>query len=388
MVSMFVKPDKYPLDALKTKAPRAIQFRSPEFNLMMAHYLKDFEEKYYECGPGLRSIAKGRNAQERAADILAKWRKFKDPVVFMADHAAFDSSIREAHLKGTHKVYRHFVPSKTLAKLLARQINNKGWSKNGIKYKIKGTRMSGDFDTGLGNCFVNKTALEFIFRRVKHELYIDGDDSLVFLERQDLPLVDLREFAELGFETKIELTDQLVEAEFCQCKLIRADPPIMVRNPYRLFSHFCVSLKRYPARWQWVELLRGKVACEEACNRNVPGLGVFFRRLMNENPGKQLFEIDDLWKLQLNKRNLQGRITMQSRVDLEQAWGLGPDWQRFLESGTPRVWLKSELSKPPSTRPSVRSHRHEQFTSDSIQRVAAFWATLAETSTNRSWSCS
>lgn len=387
VVSMFVKPDKYPLDALRTKAPRAIQFRTPEFNLMMAHYLKDFEEKFYELGPGVRSIAKGRNAQERASDILAKWEKFDDPVVYMADHSAFDSSIRVEHLRACHKIYRHFVKSKTLKKLLQCQINNKGYSKSGIKYKISGTRMSGDFDTGLGNSLVNWITLRYVFRRVKSEIYLDGDDSLVFLERRDLPLVDVGEFAACGFETKIDLTDQLVEAEFCQSKLVRADPPIMVRNPYRLFSHFCVSLKRYPAKWQWVQLMRGKIACEEACNRNVPGLGVFFRRLQNEDQGKRLFEVDDEWKFKLNQDNKKGRITQQARVDLAQAWGLGLDFQSLLESGTPSVWLKSELSKPPSTRPSVRSHRNEQFTTSSILRVAAYWATLTETSSDRSWAC-
>lgn len=150
---MFVKPDKYPEAAIRDKAPRAIQYRSPMYNLLIGRFLHVYEHALMEKldGPSQTPfLAKGYNNQERAQILMEKISMFKNPQYICLDHSKFDSSISAELLKVEHLVYWKQFKNKWLRHLLKYQINNRGYTKSGIRYSIRGTRMSGDYNTGLG----------------------------------------------------------------------------------------------------------------------------------------------------------------------------------------------------------------------------------------------
>lgn len=326
VVRMFVKPDKHPLNEIFTKAPRAIQYRRPEFNLSLAKYLKPLEEVVYAVRDpitNLRYFAKGRNLQERAADIIEHYEYFNDCIVLEADHAKFDSCVRVEHLKRIHNFYRKFFKSHTLRQLLRYQFRNKGFSSRGLRYRVKGTRMSGDFDTALGNSLLNFMvlcqALENCgLKKGEYSIYIDGDDSLIFMSRTNK--IKLLSFTEFGFETKWDVKD-LITAEFCKGHVIRCDPPILVRDPIRILSNLNVCLKSFDDT-TWPELWYGKLVCEFWANQGVPYLHKYFATLASKAPVNYRIPVEDERRWSQVKNHKLGKVTPQAIEDFHVAFGL------------------------------------------------------------------
>lgn len=331
-VKMFVKPDKYPEDNAMDKAPRAIQYRSPEFNLLIGKYLKPIEEEFYSMlSPGgFRFVAKGLNNIQRAKLLQAQSNTFLNPCYILLDHSAFDSTINVTHLRETHKFYRKMNKSRQLQNLLKYQINNKGFSKHGIKYTIKGTRMSGDYDTALGNTFVNYVCLRSWLRinNVRGEIMLDGDDSIVTVERASLSRLDPAHFTKCGFETKMEVVYNLSEVEFCQSKYLPTEPPRFSRNPLRALSRLNISIRDYHGRG-WYRYQAGVGLGEMATNQGVPILYEVGKKLASLSR-RPIFDSETCYKVQVEMEELP--ITDEVRDAYYLAWGITPSQQIAIES--------------------------------------------------------
>lgn len=375
-VRMFVKPDKIPYGEILDKAPRAIQYRRPEFNLLLGQFLKPFEEKLYKlCRKGLRVFAKGRNLQQRAKDILEAYNRFDNCKVVELDHKKFDSCVLKEHLKTLHSIYlKAFNNCYWLKFLLGHQIYNKGRSSN-LTYKVTGTRMSGDFDTGLGNSLLNFlvlcAALEAVDIQNFH-IYIDGDDSLLFISAVDVSKLDSLNFNILGFETTMAVKD-LVTAEFCKTKLIRCDPPVMVRDPIRIISHLQVCLKDYgPSTYP--EIWQGKLICEYWANQGVPYLMKFFSSKLDKNI-KYYIPTEEHRRWGMVRDHKIGKVTPQAYRDLEDAYGFGPIQAQLLFTPIASAYPESErISKHSKTQKKKRARY--VWTPESIHRVRATFPTL------------
>nr|QJI53482.1 MAG: hypothetical protein 2 [Riboviria sp.] len=270
-VRMFVKFDKYDAEEIATKAPRAIQYRHARYNLVLASYLKSFEAKFYQLPSknGLRVITKGLNPVEVAGLLLEKSRLFDEPVYLSCDHSKFDSSVNVDHLKFEHGIYNKVFKDTQLKFLLKKQLYNKGFSRNGIRYSVLGTRMSGDYNTGLGNCLLNRAVLESMLIGLKHEIMLDGDDSIVIVERRDLRKVDLDHFRRCGFTTEVTQTEDISEVTYCKRRLCHSNPPMMVRNPIRAMSNMAVTAYNYGALGFKYWAL-GALECERLSNPGIP----------------------------------------------------------------------------------------------------------------------
>lgn len=326
-IKMFVKPDKIPLADVFSKAPRAIQYRHPRFNLQLATYLRPFEHEFYSLpgkGPSAsRVITKGLNPQQIAALFLLKVEEFVDPVFIGADHAKFDSTVNEQHLRAEHSVYIKCFRSKTLRDLLRKQINNRGYSRRGIKYSVKGTRMSGDYNTGLGNSLLSRAVLESWLVGFKHEIMLDGDDSVIIIEREDLHYLDYTHFERMGFETKFEFTDNIQRVTYCQKRLVFGTIPSMVRNPIRAMSNMVCCIKNYTGtgynRW-----LAGVFECESMANLGSPVLGHFpkthTRVLRDEEYNRKMASLEGMEATVLDRCSYQMAwgLDLKTQVDIEQ----------------------------------------------------------------------
>lgn len=339
VVSMFVKPDRYPTEDCLDKDPRAIQYRKIEYNLELGCYIKPFEHHIYEnltmgVVSDTRVIAKGLNNYERAELMLYKNEYFKNAKYVLLDHSRFDSTINIDHIKTTHRKYQRAFKSRKLQTLLNSQKNNVCYSKGGIKYRAMGTRMSGDPDTGCGNSVVNNDTIWGWMQYcgiVKYDYILDGDDSVLYVESEDVDKLDFGYFTLVGFETKMEIVDNIIQAEFCQSKIIRATRPVLMRNPLRAMSHVNVSRRHYH-KSIWPSWLAACGMCEVANNQGVPILQSFGNQLASLS--KRKF-IDDQIKWRLSLVEFSGKIeeiTMQARLDVYEAWGISPSNQLILET--------------------------------------------------------
>lgn len=339
-VKMFIKPDKYDAVKINDKAPRAIQFRTAQFNLMIARYLKPIEHKLYSHvskQSKLRWCAKGLNNFERAKLIQTASAQFDDPLYIMMDHSKFDSSVTSDHLKLMARRYAKWSQSKLLLYLLTHQWANKGLTQSGIRYSIKGTKMSGDFNTALDNSFLNYLCLRSLFDRikVKAEYVVDGDDSVVIIEKTDQRkfLADLDHFKRFGFDTEIAFAHDLSEVEFCRSKILDLEEPLMAREPVRALSNLSVGLKCYKGKAR-LKYLAGNALGEmhrsSACPLLYPVAEAIYNKfgrngVIMDTEGRYKYELYKLTDNQLRPPGLEEREAYQ------QAYGLGVQDQIQIE---------------------------------------------------------
>ncbi|WAK79898.1 MAG: RNA polymerase [Tombusviridae sp.] len=326
-ITMFVKQDKYALCEVEEKMPRAIQYRSPRYNLQLASYLRPFEHVFYQMegrGPSrTRVITKHLNKRQIATLFLEKAACFSCPIFISADHSKFDSTVNTSHLKMEHAVYDKCFKSKHLKKLLYHQLSNRGYTRSGIRYTIKGTRMSGDYNTGLGNSLINRVVLESWLYKIKHEIMLDGDDSVIIVEAHDLHLLKMDHFEKMGFITKMEFTEEITEVQYCQTRLVLGSHVTMCRNPWRALSNMAVTPKKYhPSVYR--DWFSGVAECEASSNYGMP----IYTSLMKV-VGKRVVKDEEY------HRKMQNEVVSVSdtvnRVGFENTFGISIKLQLAIE---------------------------------------------------------
>lgn len=365
-IKMFIKPDRYSQADIGSKMPRAIQFRSKEYNLCLASYLKPVEEFVYNEIKinDRRVICKGLSPMARGHLVYAKLQDFVNPVYFEIDHSKFDSTVRVEHLKSLHKYYQRFYPrDQQLRKLLRHQLNNKGVTKSGIKYEVKGTRMSGDFDTGLGNSIINYWCLRGWLRRCgfkKFDIVLDGDDSIVIVEKNEEYKAKPGLFEHLGFETKFFVKYDIHQVDFCQSRLMITPFPNFVRSPLRALSHTNVVLRSYGKK-TYLEWAAGIGRCELSLNPGVPILQVLGLKL---STCSQRFYFDEStkWRMGSIKTRMKFHvITDQSRYEFYRCWGIDPAMQEAIEDGITAPSLLMRDNSNESTNSTLLSTASDRF---------------------------
>nr|QKK82929.1 RNA-dependent RNA polymerase [Upmeje virus] len=330
-VKMFIKQDKYPADAVLEKAPRAIQYRSPRYTIQLACYLTPLERWVYTR----EWCAKGANSWERAARYIRAMQRFDNPVAIEVDYSKFDAHISMDLLRLEHGFYNAvYGHDETLHTLLRWQLRNRGTTPSGLRYQTRGKRMSGDLNTGLGNTVINYAILSDITRDCRSWMLIDGDDSILLIERDDLRVLADRLgalAATHGQTAKWAAVDPW-EVEFCQSKLM----PIglrwrFVRNPRRAISHDSVTTTKYPPHI--LSRLRYAIGqCELACMNGVPVLqemALAMMRLGDPTPIKATEDI--FYRAKHEGRAMRLEITQEARYWFERQFGITLAQQYQLE---------------------------------------------------------
>jgi len=284
-VAMFVKADKLNGVGLEEKKPRAIQGRSPRYNLALARYLKPIEHALMGWkGPKrgverTRLFAKGLNSRQRASLIIRKTQAFRRPRVVSVDASSFDASVASWHLELVHGLYLRMTRDPEFERLLTWQIRNFGRTQNGHSYKIVGNRMSGDVDTGIGNSILNAMVFTTVLRVAgvrKWDMLCDGDDALLFVEDGQLDFHRCCEIAlTIGFRLTGEeavICDNFYDIEFCRSRPVWTPQGYtMCRIPSRAVSCFGCS-HRY-AHWsiaKYKTFLAGCGVCELTSGYDLP----------------------------------------------------------------------------------------------------------------------
>lgn len=349
-VAAFIKAEKI----FELKDPRLIQARSARYNYELGNYLKPIEHELYNIKgtrqlarwlPPGRLIAKGCNLERRARLIKTKMERIPDCVVMSLDASRFDAHVTTM-LQVEHLVYNRYWRDPQLQRLLAWQFHNRGRTSTGVRYRLHGSRMSGDMNTALGNCIISIILLANIMRCLglkpsKWDMLCDGDDVLLFISKCNYHLTSrLSElYAEHGMPIKVEnVTDSYHRVVFCQTHPI-ATPlgPRMIALPERVLSRSLVGVRHW-AEEKFVPKYLALIGyCELALNMGAPILQEFACTVLS-------------WGSTLPKRiDISGRtikamreerahpimplpITPEARSSFEEATGITIEQQRACEA--------------------------------------------------------
>ena len=350
-VSTFVKAEKINFTAKADPAPRVIQPRSPRFNLEVGRYLKLFEKELcrgFRRMFGYEVILKGLNADGVAGCLRDNWLAYKDPVAVGLDASRFDQHVSKEALQFEHSIYNSVFRSKELARLLSQQLVNTGFGRIGeslLKYKVVGKRMSGDINTGMGNCLIMSSLVLSFLEEVgcNARLSNNGDDCVLILERKDLHKLSsiTTYFTEFGFNLKREPTVEVFEQiEFCQAQpVLVGESYRMCRNPHTAMSKDCVSLLGWETEEQF-ETWRSAIGiCGLELTRGVPVWEKFYTNLKgqaNRVGGVERIYECGMGTMARGVKHVDG-VSPESRFSFYLAFGILPDAQIALENEMPNV---------------------------------------------------
>lgn len=225
-VSAFVKSERMNPSAKTNPDPRMIQARNARFNISIGVYLRPIEHAILRLKDmfKLPLIGKGLNQKNRAKILQQKMSHFKKPLVISIDSSRFDQHVDYEVLKIENKTYLHCNSSEEFANMLEAQLVSKGRTQHGIKYRSYGKRMSGDMQTGVGNCHdmaMMGDAAMAICGVVRYSLFVDGDDTLIICDQSDEGKLEGLKDAFLSFGQEIKLENRatrLQDVLWCQCK--------------------------------------------------------------------------------------------------------------------------------------------------------------------------
>lgn len=361
----FVKAEKINFTAKPDPAPRVIQPRDPRYNVEVGVFLRPLEHRVYEgiakCYGG-PTVMKGYSASEVAQHMRAMWDSFSVPVAVGLDASRFDQHVRAEMLRWEHSVYLSAYQGadrRRLAWLLKGQIDNKCYMQaddGRARYRVNGSRMSGDMNTALGNCLIMCALVHRLGeeRSVKLRLANNGDDCVVFMERRQLSqfMDGLSEwFRQYGFKMKVEKPVSVFERiEFCQAHpVFDGKEWVMVRDPRTTLSKDAMCVNRDyghgPAAQKWLHAVG---ECGLSMTGGIPIVQEQYRAfLRNGRAGLGQNAVVTETGMYMLSRNMHRQVaepTDDARVSFWAAFGISPTQQRAYEDALRGV----EFSVPAS----------------------------------------
>lgn len=354
-VSTFVKAEKINFSSKGDPAPRVIQPRSPRYNVMVGRYLKPFEKaicKGFARFQGYNVILKGLNADDTASALRENWDAFDDPVAFGLDASRFDQHVSVDALKFEHSFYNAIFKSAELAEYLSWQLRNRGFGRAAdgtVRYVVDGCRMSGDINTGMGNCILMSSIVLGYFeeRGVIARLSNNGDDCVVICERRDYNRfagID-QWFTEFGFKlTREPMVDVFERIEFCQAQPVAiGDGWRMVRNPFTASSKDCVSLLSWANELEFQRWRNAIGTCGLSLTTGVPFWEAFYTAIWApHHHAEASSRVNDSGLGYMARGVQKAQITPESRYSFYLAFGLTPDEQVALECQPIVTWCEPE----------------------------------------------
>jgi len=232
-VSCFIKNEK--MDEVKPK-PRCINFRNSIFTAQLAKWTVPMEKLLAKWAlpdnAGVPFMSKGRNAIELGKMLHDAYTSAGKKYIHLVDHSAYDGSISAHHIMLEREWYAKMSGGDAqLHTLISLQLNNKIVSRNGVKAKCKGVRMSGDANTSLGNSVINYVMLRYQYPDAV--IIVNGDDSVIFTDQSE-PRFDWKV---VGVDSKTSVVQEFFDLEYCQSKPVHTEVGwVMMREPVRAMS--------------------------------------------------------------------------------------------------------------------------------------------------------
>jgi hypothetical protein len=342
---IFVKCEKTNFTAKPDPAPRIISPRTARYNIEVGVYIKTLEHKLYKAIDGVygaRVVAKGCNAVERATILRDAWEDFSAPVAISMDASRFDQHVSQDALRFEHLFYTSCYDSDAhLTTLLSWQLETRcfGRTQDGgeVRYKVHGTRMSGDMNTSCGNVVIMCAMMHGFFDTlgIRARLVNDGDDCVVVVEKGDVGIVcgaAAGYFKTFGFTMRIDgLSDEFEGVDFCQCRpVFDGDRWIMSRDPRICFVKDLMVTRPLTNRKEWEAHCTSIALCGLALAGNLPFFRSFYRRL-NLRSRKPAVLNSGMWYWSRGLEVKDLEPTDQARVSFYRAFDITPQEQQLVE---------------------------------------------------------
>jgi len=232
--------------------PRMVHHISYEAMFELLRYIKPIEQKFYKIRidiNGLRcagtSVAKGLNGVQRFKLIQRKLSRFKNPCILSLDCSSFELHVAREYLLDENQLFSAFYKyDKYFEEMLSYMVDHRGFTQCGHKWSKKGGRVSGIPHTALGNTLCMLVAivqLAYNLPRLELDVLSDGDDTLLFMERDTLDLrVLVEHFHTLGHELRVDkVSYSLEDVLFCQHRFLDGG---MVRCPEEILNKALVGI--------------------------------------------------------------------------------------------------------------------------------------------------
>jgi len=365
-ISFFVKCEKVNFTLKFFPAPRGISPRSPRYHVMLGPYIKRIEHTIYGITEkifGFRAIFKGLNAADSGKTLKAHWDHFDDPVAIGLDASRFDQHVSYDALRFEHSFYTRFFPGiKELRELLDLQLINKGYANvpdGRAKFTLRGGRMSGDMNTGLGNCLLMVAMMHayMVHAKIsKYRLANNGDDCVLIIERGHLKRIgDLKEFfLDFGFNMVTEpVVDVFEKIEFCQTQPVwTPEGYIMVRNLHISVPKDCLILKPASSVKLINRMMMSIGLCGMSLTGGIPVVQEFYKCMIDQAEGAKILTDPTLdtgmARLAKGMQRKYKEVHWRTRVSFWRAFGLDPHKQECLEGQYRNLIISKDL-KPCDT---------------------------------------
>lgn len=362
-VSVFVKAEKVNFSKKVDPAPRVIQPRSPRYNVGVGRFLKLYEKslcRAFERVFGYPVVLKGMNADQVGNTLASHWNHFDRPVAVGLDASRFDQHVSRSALEWEHSIYNAAFRSPELRRLLRWQLRNRGVGRTEgyrVDYTVDGCRMSGDMNTGMGNCLIMSCIVIAFCEHVglRYRLANNGDDCVLFLDQRDLRLLDGLDdwFLDFGFTlTREAPCYRLEDVEFCQFHPVRVgDGWRCVRDPRTAMSKDCISLVSWDTDVAFRSWASAVSDCGLSLTSGVPVWEAWYgvlRRIGNVSNAGVAERVHESGIAYWSRGVKPTVTTDESRASFYYAFGITPDQQVALEdyycglsdavSTTPVMW--------------------------------------------------
>lgn len=231
-IKSFVKLESYP----EFKHARWINSRSDAFKVFSGPFFKSIEKSVYTDPHFIKNVP----VTDRS-EFINRLR-FTNAQYLSTDFTAFESHFRPALLDACECcLYKHMLKNFPEAFGCIRDAlvgNNRGSTRRGVSFVIKGRRMSGDMCTSLGNGFTNLMVFSFLMHKFRPgqpwDGVVEGDDGL-FSHGGERLTTDL--YARCGWTMKnMEYVDDIGAASFCG--MIFGRDGQMLRDPFKFMQNF------------------------------------------------------------------------------------------------------------------------------------------------------
>nr|QTJ63579.1 RNA-dependent RNA polymerase [Neuropteran tombus-related virus] len=269
-ITPFSKIEK--MSTSRYKPPRLIQARHATHNIIMGSYIKPLEYSLFKNNKNKHHFGKGNFDQvaQKIQKFLSKYDHYTE-----LDFDSFDAHVTPEHLKVTHTYYNScFKHDPELGHILKKTIKNVCVTRQGDKWKILGTRMSGDVDTSLGNSLIVYALLKQLLEELEMEgdAIVNGDDSIIFTNKP----IDIKKAVEIL--KKYNMTAKMKESvknihtvDFCQSRFVYKSngKPTMMMDPERVYSKFGMT-HRVVTRDSYLHFLYELTECLGLTHCNTP----------------------------------------------------------------------------------------------------------------------
>lgn len=338
---------------LLSKAPRIINPRSPRYNLSLGRYLKKSEKLYYRAvnrawgGHTHHTVIKGLNVVDSAAVLRQKWCRFKRPVALGLDATKYDMHVGVEALRFEHGFYDLVFNDEFLRELLELQLYNRGTARcpdGEVRFRVPGTRCSGDLNTSLGNCLLMCALIHALCRElgIDAELANNGDDCVLMFEEEHLEAVLSAVpafFSRYGFRMQVEEpVFEFEQVEFCQSRPVRLGGVwTMVRNVRTCLQKDPICLIPIQNDRVWRKWLAAVGECGLAAVPGCPVLQSFYGAFLRSGSKARKKFRDFVHKNTSMVERTEGlapvvaEVTDDARVSFYRAFGILPDMQVELE---------------------------------------------------------